>query len=120
MIVKAEQKQFIELIIFIISSKMGQITAIYAKKYMNISDSFAFLSPCIAKKSEITRPENAKYIQYNVTFSHLMEYIKGENLNCFEETDEIEYGLGSIYPTPGGLRENVEHFLGKKIYDSPN
>lgn len=89
-------------------------SAIYAKKYMNISDSFAFLSPCIAKKSEITRPENAKYIQYNVTFSHLMEYIKGENLSRFEETDEIEYGLGSIYPTPGGLRENVEHFLGKK------
>ena len=32
-------------------------SAIYAKKYMNISDSFAFLSPCIAKKSEISRPD---------------------------------------------------------------
>lgn len=91
-------------------------SAIYAKKYMHITDRFAFLSPCIAKKSEITRPANAEYIQYNVTFEHLMEYIKGENLGSQEETDEIEYGLGSIYPTPGGLRENVEHFLGNEYF----
>ena len=25
-------------------------------------------------------------------------------------TDELEYGLGSLYPMPGGLRENVELF----------
>ncbi len=86
--------------------------AIYAKKYMHLTDRLAFLSPCIAKKSEISRPANAEYIQYNVTFDHLMNYLKDENLTTQEETDEIEYGLGSIYPTPGGLRENVEHFLG--------
>lgn len=28
-------------------------TAIYAKKYMNITDKLAFISPCIAKKAEI-------------------------------------------------------------------
>lgn len=88
-------------------------SAIYAKKYMKVSDRLAFLSPCIAKKSEITRPENAEYIQYNVTFAHLMECLKKEQISAAEETDELEYGLGSIYPTPGGLRENVEHFLGK-------
>lgn len=86
--------------------------AIYAKKYMHIEDRLAFLSPCIAKKSEITRPANAAYVQYNVTFDHLMDYLKSQNLGSVEEHDEIEYGLGSIYPTPGGLRENVEHFLG--------
>lgn len=86
--------------------------AIYAKKYMHIEDRLAFLSPCIAKKSEITRPANAAYVQYNVTFAHLMDYLKTQNLGSVEEHDEIEYGLGSIYPTPGGLRENVEHFLG--------
>lgn len=91
-------------------------SAIYARKYMHITDRFAFLSPCIAKKSEINRPENAEYIQYNVTFEHLMKYLKSENLGAQEETDEIEYGLGSIYPTPGGLRENVEHFLGKEYF----
>ena len=32
-------------------------TAIYMKKYMNVTDEIAFLSPCIAKKLEITDPE---------------------------------------------------------------
>lgn len=90
-------------------------SAIYAKKYMGITDSLAFISPCIAKKSEINRKENAGYISYNVTFNHLMEVLKKVNLSAYQESDEIEYGLGSIYPMPGGLKENVEHFLGKDV-----
>ena len=89
--------------------------AIYAKKYMKISDTLAFLSPCIAKKSEISRPENENIVQYNVTFNHLMEKLSSVPLNQYEAVDEMEYGLGSIYPTPGGLRENVEYFLGKDV-----
>lgn len=89
--------------------------AIYAKKYMNIPGKLAFISPCIAKKTEITRPQNKDYISYNVTFSHLMEYLKGINISSYDAVDEIEYGLGSIYPQPGGLKENVEHFLGKDV-----
>lgn len=27
----------------------------------------------------------------------------------------MEYGLGSVYPQPGGLKENIEHFLGKDV-----
>lgn len=90
--------------------------AIYARKYMNITDKFAFLSPCIAKKSEISRPENQGMISYNVTFKHLSEKLKGVNLSGYDAGDEIEYGLGSVYPQPGGLKENVEHFLGKDVF----
>lgn len=89
--------------------------AIYVKKYMKISDTLAFLSPCIAKKSEISRPENGNIIQYNVTFKHLMDNLSSVRLDQYDAIDEIEYGLGSIYPTPGGLRENVEYFLGKDV-----
>ncbi len=89
--------------------------AIYARKYMNISDKFAFISPCIAKKSEMSRPQNAGYIEYNVTFEHLMKKLGGMDLSAFNTFDEIEYGLGSVYPQPGGLRENVEHFLGRDV-----
>ena len=32
------------------------------------------------------------------------------------KSDEIEYGLGSIYPMPGGLKENVQWFLGESIF----
>lgn len=90
--------------------------AIYVKKYMGIKDKLAFISPCIAKKLEIDDPNNENYVNYNVTFSHLMNYIKKHNIKGQEYTDEIEYGLGSIYPLPGGLKENVKWFLGDDIF----
>lgn len=89
--------------------------AVYAKKYMKMTDKLAFLSPCIAKKSEIMRSDNRQYVSYNVTFAHLMDRLKGVNLSAYDAVDELEYGLGSVYPQPGGLKENVEHFLGKDV-----
>lgn len=91
--------------------------AIYAKKYMGISDKLAFISPCIAKKNEIDDPNCKGYVSYNLTFDHLIEYIKRHNLtSAIFAKDEIEYGLGSIYPTPGGLKENVFWFLGNDVF----
>lgn len=46
-----------------------------------------------------------------------MEYIREHGLQGRElAKDEIEYGLGSIYPTPGGLKENVQWFLGDEVF----
>ncbi len=87
--------------------------AIYIKKYLNISDDLVFISPCVAKKIEITDPNNHGYVKYNVTFAKLMEHIGTGYTKAQEYTDELEYGFGSLYPMPGGLKENVEHFLGK-------
>lgn len=87
--------------------------AIYAKKYMGITDKLAFISPCIAKKMEIDDPNNKGYVSYNVTFDHLMKYARKNNISGPSCTDEIEYGLGSVYPMPGGLKENVYWFLGE-------
>lgn len=89
--------------------------AIYVKKYMKVTDKLAFISPCIAKKAEITRQENKDYISYNVTFTHLMEVLKKIDLSSYDAVDELEYGMGSLYPQPGGLKENVEHFLGRDV-----
>ena len=89
--------------------------AIYAKKYMGITDKLAFISPCIAKKMEIDDPNCDGYISYNVTFDHLVKYIKDHNIVGKPCTDEIEYGLGSIYPMPGGLKENVYWFCGDSV-----
>ncbi len=92
-------------------------SAIYLRKYQKIKDSFAFISPCIAKKNEIDDPNCNGYISYNVTFAHLVDYIKKNNLKGGKlAKDEIEYGLGSIYPMPGGLKENVYWFLGDDIF----
>jgi len=90
--------------------------AIYAKKYLNITDKLAFISPCIAKKDEISDPKNKGYVSYNVTFGHLAKYAKQHNIKAEPAQNEIEYGLGSIYPMPGGLKENVYWFCGEEVF----
>lgn len=89
--------------------------AIYAKKYMGLKDKIAFISPCMAKRTEIQDPDNHKYVEYNVTFGHLMKYVRENNIKGAPISDEIEYGLGSIYPMPGGLKENVYWLLGEDV-----
>ncbi|MBO4337147.1 MAG: 4Fe-4S dicluster domain-containing protein [Lachnospiraceae bacterium] len=92
-------------------------SAIYAKKYMNINDKLAFISPCIAKKNEIDDPNNHGYVSYNLTFKKLVAYLKAHPVNgAAPYKDEIEYGLGSIYPMPGGLKENVYWLLGEDAF----
>ncbi|MBQ2282703.1 MAG: 4Fe-4S dicluster domain-containing protein [Agathobacter sp.] len=91
-------------------------TAIYAKKYMKIKDKLAFISPCIAKKKEITDPNTHGYVTYNLTFEHLMKYVRDHRISGPSVKDEIEYGLGSIYPMPGGLKENVYWFCGENAF----
>ena len=90
--------------------------AIYVRKQMNITDKLAFISPCIAKKMEIDDPNNHGLITYNVTFNHLMDYVRKHNIRGSLKSDEVEYGLGSIYPMPGGLKENVYWFLGESVF----
>ena len=90
--------------------------AIYARKEMGVTDKLAFISPCIAKKMEIDDPNNKGIISYNVTFDHLMNYVREHNISGPNVSDEIEYGLGSIYPMPGGLKENVYWFLGESVF----
>lgn len=89
--------------------------AIYAKKYMGITDKLAFISPCIAKKMEIDDENNHGVVSYNVTFDHLMKYVRKHDITGAPCSDEIEYGLGSLYPMPGGLKENVYWFLGESV-----
>lgn len=87
--------------------------AIYARKHMGITDKLAFISPCIAKKMEMESERGKGLISYNVTFDHLMQYVREHNIKGAFAKDEIEYGLGSVYPTPGGLKENAFWFLGE-------
>ena len=91
--------------------------AIYAKKEMGIKDKLAFIGPCIAKKNEMNDPNCQGYVSYNVTIMQMVEYIKSHKLEGrMLAKDEIEYGLGSFYPALGGLKENVQWFLGNDIF----
>lgn len=90
--------------------------AIYAKKYMNLTDQLAFIGPCMAKKVEIEDPNTKGYIRYNITFAHLIDYIKSHQLQGATAEVEIEDGLGGIYPMPGGLKENIHWFCGEEVF----
>ena len=119
------------VVVFLVEKRLPQIvqniipvqspmmcTAIYLKKYMGVTDELAFLSPCIAKKVEIESKRGQGLIRHNITFKNLMDYIKNEGINLddfADALDEIEYGMGSLFPKPGGLMENVEFYLGPKL-----
>lgn len=90
-------------------------TAIYMRKYMKAEEPICFLSPCIAKISEINDLNTKGLVEYNVTFKKLFEYLKTNkiDLNNFPEKDFSGQvlGLGDIYSIPGGLKENVYHYM---------
>lgn len=85
--------------------------AVYIKKYLGKVSKIAALSPCIAKKDEF---EQTGYIDYNVTFKHLKEYFERNSVDLprVQVYSEFEFDgtpgfVGSIYPKPGGLKENL-------------
>lgn len=89
--------------------------AIYLKKYEHIAEELVFLSPCIAKQREINDANTKGVVKYNVTFKKLLNAIRGKYLNAPEAEEESVYGLGVRYPHPGGLKENVQYFLGDDV-----
>ncbi|MCX8021909.1 MAG: 4Fe-4S binding protein [Syntrophorhabdaceae bacterium] len=66
-----------------------------------------FIGPCVAKKSEILRPENKGVVDCVLTFKELMIWLnqKGVNFSNCEESnfDERPVHLAQLYPLPGGM-----------------
>lgn len=84
--------------------------ATYCREQLGMSERFAFIGPCIAKKLEVERYPDL--VQYNVTFPRLTELLGDELGDEHADFDDIPYGLGSYYPAPGGLADNVRWLLG--------
>jgi iron only hydrogenase large subunit-like protein/uncharacterized coiled-coil DUF342 family protein len=87
-------------------------TAIYLRDYLKVQGKIAFLSPCIGKSEEIADPETHQYVEYNVTYQKLLDYLQANGVNLSScrkvEFDAVESSLGCLFSRPGGLRENVE------------
>jgi len=84
------------------------------KKYNGINDKVAALSPCVAKANEF---ESTGLANYNITFANLIDYLEENNIELPDEESNFDIGedsLGTLFPMPGGLRENIEFFLGHK------
>jgi hypothetical protein len=90
-------------------------TAVYMRRYERISDKIAALSPCIAKAHEF---ESTGYVEYNVTIKKLMQYVIDNDIQLPDKPsgfDHAESAFGRLYSMPGGLKENVEFYFGKKL-----
>ena len=114
--IEGHQPELIDSLIPVQSPMMCM--AIYLKQYLGVTDELAFLSPCIAKKEEIESPRGKGLIRHNVTFVNLLKRLRAEgvNLQTYPPLDQkIEYGMGALYPSPGGLRQNVEFYMGNDV-----
>ena len=88
---------------------------IYMRKYEKLETRIAAISPCIAKKREF---QVSGIVDYNITMTKLQKYIEDHHIVFPAEKsgfDGYEAGLGSLFPMPGGLKENIEYYLGKSI-----
>lgn len=90
-------------------------TAVYMHTYEDVNTKIAALSPCIAKTHEF---DATGLVDYNVTLYSLYRYLEDNYVRLPNEEsgfDHYDSGLGFLYPMPGGLKENVEHYLGKSL-----
>ena len=85
--------------------------ATYLRNVLGVKEKLAFIGPCIAKRSEMDSFPNL--VQYNITFPKLIEYIKNNNITNQGVFDSFDETLGSFYPAPGGLTDNLKWFLGE-------
>lgn len=90
-------------------------TAVFLRKYLHNTEKIAVLSPCVAKKNEF---DETHIVSYNVTFKRLAAFMSQRGIDVPDapfEFDHVASSLGRIYAMPGGLKENVEYYIGKAV-----
>ncbi len=90
-------------------------TAIYAKNELKIDDKLAFIGSCIAKKTEFESFRGGQRISYNVTFKHLMDYIRKNNLYDDSVEIELDHGLNLSVASKGAVSEILKRYLGDDL-----
>ena len=89
--------------------------AIYMR-HNGIQESIASISPCIAK---IAEHKSTQLVQYNITFTQLLKYLQDHNIRLPDEEsgfDHADAGLGTLFPLPGGLLENLNFFIERPLH----
>lgn len=87
-------------------------TAIYAYDCLKNTDKFAYITPCIASKHEISDVNTYGKVTYSVTFERLMEHLREVDISQYSADDELSYGLGALISMSGGLSDNVKGYIG--------
>ena len=90
--------------------------AIYMREYEGIGDGIAALSPCIAKSNEF---QSTNLTGYNVTFTKMQQYLEQHEIVLPQEETGFDHhasGLGSLFPMPGGLKENIDFYFDREVH----
>jgi len=84
--------------------------ALYLRTYAKINTKFAFLSPCIAKRSEM-RVVGQSMISYNVTIGSLKEYFRAHSIDLEQHPlsgyDDFKSSSGATLALYGGISESI-------------
>ncbi len=89
--------------------------AIYARNTLKIDHKLAFMGTCISKKTEFESYRGKQRISYNVTFKHLMDYIRENNLYGDNIEDELDHGLNITLASKGAISESIKMYLGDEV-----
>lgn len=85
--------------------------ATYVRKHLGNTDNLAFISPCISKKDEIDDPQFAGLLNYNVTFSHLMEHASQVDISSFDAIpDNVGQVVDNNFSIRLGLKDSFDIF----------
>jgi len=87
-----------------------QCTAIFLKKYAQAKGKLAFLSPCIAKRTEM-RSIGCSTVSYNITIGRLKKYIMDHSIDIERHFasgfDDLKSGDGVTLGLYGGVSESI-------------
>ncbi|MCG8571602.1 MAG: methyl-accepting chemotaxis protein, partial [Spirochaetes bacterium] len=87
----------------------------FIRDFKNYKGEIAFLSPCIAKTYEIKDKNTENYINYNITYQKLAEYIDRKKIEIenFPEGnyDEFQAERAVNFSRPGGLKDTLNRDL---------
>jgi signal transduction histidine kinase/CheY-like chemotaxis protein/Fe-S-cluster-containing hydrogenase component 2 len=89
--------------------------AVYMKKHLGVLTPIASLSPCIAKPYE---QRALGVFEYSLTFDQLRKHLANNRIELPDESDDFDgrpTGLDSLLPFPGGMRDNLQYYLGRRL-----
>ncbi len=83
----------------------------YLREYKHFKGEIAFLGPCIAKTEEFTDKNTKGYINYNITFKKLNDYMEERRVDIRNlidsKYDSFDAERAVNFSRPGGLKETI-------------
>lgn len=82
---------------------------------------YAFLGPCIGKHDEYTTYPDGRKLDYTFTYKSVLSYFDDHKDELRKSgRSDCDYlrssGLGRFFPIPGGLKNNLQNFMGYGYY----